>query len=145
MAPRFYSKEWIDAVIEKTKVDKEYLKKTKKFKFTPLTIVTNCPDGNDLRLIMQYEKGKIVRFEYDAEPAPARFRMENEPWDPKVSLIKAQAAYDTFVKIHRKEMTLMDAMMSNLYKSDGDFVKAEAMLTYIDAYMQIQASIPCEF
>jgi len=145
MAHRFYSKEWLAEAMEKAHNDKEYLKKTKKFNFTPLTIVTDCPDGNDLRIIMQYVKGKVVRFEYDAEPAPASFRMENEPWDPKVSLIKAQAGYDTFVKIHRKEMTLMDAMMSNLYKSDGDFVKAAALLPYIDAYMQIQATVPCAF
>jgi len=145
MAHRFYSKEWLQECIDRVNNDKEYLKKTKKLNFTPLTIVTDCPDGNDLSIIMQYVKGKVVRFVYDAKPSPASFRMETEPWDPKVSLLKAQGSYDTFKKIHLKELTLMDAMMNDLYKSDGDFVKAAAMLTDIDAYMQIQATVPCDF
>jgi len=145
MAHRFYSKEWLDEVLEKVNNNKEYLEKTKKFNFTALTIITDCPDGNDLSVLMKYDKGKVVRFEYDAKPAPASFRIENEPWDPKVSLVKSQMSYDAQKKLNLKELTLMDAMKDSLYKTEGDFVKVVALLPYIDAYMQLQESVECEF
>lgn len=145
MALKYYSKEWLDEVLEKVNNDKEYLNKTKKFNATFLTIITDCPDGNDLSILMKYDKGKVVRFEYEAKPAPASFRIENEPWNPKVSLFKSQMTYDAQKKLSLKEITLMDAMKDNLYKTEGDFVKVVALLPYIDAYMQLQESVECEF
>ena len=145
MAHRYFSKEWLDEVIEKVNNDKEYLKNTKKLNATVLTIVTDCPDGNDLWLIFKYDKGKVVRFEYVAKPAPASFRIENEPWDPEVSLVKAQASYDTYKKIQTKEMNPAQALSDGLYKTDGDFVKAVALMPYLQAYTDLQATVACEY
>ena len=147
MAPKFFSKEWLDAVIEKANSDEEYLKKTdtEKFKATYLSIVTDCPDGNDVKVLITFERGKVVQFEYDAKPAPASFRMENEPWDPSESLVRAQASYDTYKKLQMKELTSIEAMQAKLYQSDGDFNKAVALLPYSNAYMDLQATVDCEY
>ena len=145
MAPKFFSKEWLDAVIDKANSDEEYLKKTKKFKATYLSIVTDCPDGNDVKVLIKFDKGKVVQFEYEAQPAPASFRIENEPWDPSESLVRAQGSYDTLKKLQLKELTSMEAMMAKLYKSDGDITKAVTFLPYSNAYMDLQATVECEY
>ncbi len=145
MAPRFYSKEWNDAVIEKTKTDKEYLKKTEKFTATYLFIVTDCPDGNDLKISLTFDKGKIVDHEYEAKPAPASFRMESEPWEPTISLVRAQGSYDTYKKLQTKELNPMQALMQKLYKSEGNMVKAMQLMSCSQAFTDLQASIDCEY
>src|SRR4030042_5080392 len=141
MAPRFFSKEWLDAVIEKANTDKEYLKKTGKFKANYLFIVTDCPNGNDLRILLKFDKGKVVEHEYEAQPAPASFRMENEPWNPSESLVRAQGSYDTYKKLQLKELTSMEPLKANLYKSEGNILKVMALLPFSNAYMDLQASV----
>ena len=146
MAPRFYSKKWLDAVIEKTKSDKNYVEKTKgKFTASYLFIVTDCPDGKDVRVLLKFDKGKVVEYEYEAKPAPASFRMENEPWDESISLMRAQASYDTYVKINKKELTAMGAVTAGLYKSEGNMVKAMQLIPYTQAFAELQATIDCEY
>ena len=145
MAPKFYSKEWVDACIEKTNTDKEYQKKTEKLNASYSFIVADCPDGNDVYVLLRFEQGKVVEHEFEVKPAPASFRMENEPWDESISLMRAQASYDTYVKINKKEMTAMGAVTSGLYKSEGNMVKAMALIPYTQAFAELQATIDCEY
>ena len=145
MAPRFYSKEWLEAVIEKTNSDKQYLDKAKKLTGAFLSVITECPDGNDVKVWIKFDKGKVVDYEYKAEPAPASFRIENEPWDEAISLVKAQGTYDTFKKIQMKEMNPMQAMGSGLYKSDGNMVQLIKLMPYNKAYTDLQTTVDCEY
>lgn len=145
MAPRFYSKEWLDAVIEKVNSDQEYLKKAAKFSASYLYIITDCPDGNDVRVLLTFNKGKVVHYEYDAKPAPASFRMENEPWDESVSLVRAQGSYDTYKKLQTQELNAMQALSKKLYKTQGNMAKAMANLPYGQAFSDIQATVDCEY
>jgi hypothetical protein len=145
MAPKFFSKEWLDTVIEKANTDKKYLDKTKKFKASYLFIVTDCPDGSDVKILLKFDKGKVVDHEYEAQPAPATFRMENEPWDPSESLVRAQGSYDTYKKLQLKELNSIEAMKANLYQSEGNIIKVMALLPFSNAYMDLQATVDCEY
>ena len=145
MAPRFYSKEWLDAVVEKTKSDKEYINKTKGFTAGYLFIVTDCPDGNDVKVLMKFDKGTVVQYEYEAKPAPASFRMENEPWDESISNFRAQGSYDTYKKLQTKEINPMQALTGKLYKTEGNMVKAMQLMSGSMAFTDLQASIDCEY
>src|SRR4030042_3566505 len=141
MATKFYSKEWLDACIEKTNTDKEYLKKTEKLNASYSFIVADCPDGNDVYVLLRFEKGKVVEHEYEAKPAPASFRMEKEPWDESISLMRAQASYDTYVKINKKELTALGAVTAGLYKSEGNMVKAMQLIPYTQAFAELQSTV----
>jgi hypothetical protein len=145
MAPKFYSKEWVDACIEKTNTDKEYQKKTEKLNASYSFIVADCPDGNDIYVLIRFAKGKVVEHEYEVKPVPASFRMENEPWDESISLMRAQASYDTYVKINKKELTAMGAVTAGLYKSEGNMVKAMSLIPYTQAFAELQATVDCEY
>ena len=145
MAPRFYSKEWLDACIEKANNDKAYRSKTEKHDASYLFIVTDCPDGNDIRVLMNFDKGKASLKEYDVEPTPAGFRMENVPWNESISLLRAQGDYDTFRKLNMKVMNPMQAMTSGSYKTEGDMMKAIMLIHHVTAYNDIQSTVECEY
>ena len=145
MAPRFYSKEWWDTIIERTNNDKEYLKKTQKYNVSYIFIVTDCPDGNDLKVYLKLEKGKIVKFNYEAKPAPASFRMENESWNESISQYRVQGSYDTFKKLQLKEMNAMQAMISRLYNVEGNIAKQMLIMDESQAFNDLQASIDCTY
>ena len=145
MAPRYYSKEWLEAVIDKANSDQEYLKKTAMFNAIYLFIVTDCPDGNDVKVLLKFEKGKIVEHKYEAKPAPASFRMENEAWDESISLFRSQGHYDTYKKLQLKELTPMQALSKQLYKTEGNMVKAMSLIKYSNAFNDLQATVECEY
>ena len=145
MAPRFYSKEWLEACIEKANSDEEYLKKADRFTASYLFIVTDCPDGNDVKVLLIFDKGKVIEYKYDVKPAPASFRMENEPWDESISLFRAQGSYDTYVKLQTKELNPLQALSQRLYKSEGNMVKAMSLMSGSQAFTDLQATVDCEY
>ena len=108
-------------------------------------IVTDCPDGNDVKVLLNFDKGKVVEYEYEAKPAPASFRIENEPWDASISIVKAQGSYETFKKVQTKEMNPMEALTKKLYKSEGNMVKAMSLMAYSQAFTDLQAAVDCEY
>ncbi len=144
MAPRFYSKEWCEAVKQKANSDEEYLKKTKGLTVKYMFIVTHCPDGNDIKVLWEYDKGK-TRYEYTEKKAPSDMRIGQEPWNDSISLIKNQVAYDTFVKIQKGELTPIGALVNKLWALEGDLVKGMRFQPYNDAVNELQKSIPCEY
>jgi len=145
MALRFYSKEWLEATIDKANNDQEYLKKAADLSAALLTVVLDCPDGNDVRVLTKFDKGKVVYYEYDARPAPASFRMENEPWDDTVSIARAQASYDTYKKLQTKELSALKAIVDKLYKTEGNMAKVMSLMSYLQAFNDLQATVDCEY
>ena len=145
MAPRFWSKEWVEAGVQKANSDEAYLKKTAKYTNKTWVVMTDCPDGNDVSVKFTFNKGKIVNYDYETKPAPADFRIGNSPWDESMSLFRAQASYETWGKIQRKELNPLAAQNANLYVFEGQMIKMLAVMGYIMAFSDIQASVPCEY
>lgn len=145
MAPRYLSKEWVDATVEKANADEKYLEKNQKFNTTTWIVATDCPDGNDVSIKYTYEKGKVVKCEYNMAPAPSEYRIGNSPWNESISIFRTQAPYETWVKIQKRELTVMAAMNAKLYVIEGDMMKSIAILANITAFADIQATIPCEY
>lgn len=145
MAPKFYSKEWLEACVEKANNDTKYLKEAGKFTTSYTFIVADFPDGNDVKVLLKFNRGKVVQFEYDSKPAPASFRMENEPWDESISQFRAQGSYDTYKKLQTKELNPMQALMKKLYRTEGNMVKGMQLMPGSQAFTDLQASIECEY
>ncbi|MFC2009385.1 hypothetical protein ACFLT3_00465 [Chloroflexota bacterium] len=144
MAPRFYSKEWCEAVKQKANSAEDYLKKQVKMTAKMVFIVTDCPDGNDVKLMWIHDKGH-VDYIWEAKPAPADFRRETEPWDESIGLSRTQGAYLTYQKIQKREMSLMQSMASKLYVTDGDMIKAMQFMPNMVAFADLQGAVECEY
>lgn len=145
MAPKYQSKEWVAATVEKANNDPKYLEKNQKFTVNTWIVVTDCPDGNDVSIQFKYEKGRVANWTYDSAPAPSEYRIGNSHWDESISIFRTQAPYETWAKIQRKELTVMAAMNAKLYVIEGDMMKSIAYLANITAFADVQASVPCEY
>ena len=144
MAPRFFSKEWCEAVAQKANSDEEYLHKAKGFTVKYIFIVTDTPDGTDVKVLWDYTDGK-VKFTHEEKKKPSGFRIGEEPWDESISLLKNQASYDTLRKVRDKTMTGLAAIGTKLWKLEGDLVKGMKYQPYNALIAEIQAQTPCEY
>ena len=144
MAPRFYSREWCEAVKQKANSDEGYLGKTKGFTVKLMFIITDCPDGNDIKVIWDFNDGKM-EYEYTEKKAPSDMRIGQERWDESISLTKNQTSYDTYVKIQKGETTPVAALGAKLWLLEGDLVKGMKYQRFNPLVSEIQKSIPCEY
>jgi len=144
MAPRFYSREWCEAVKQKGNSDEGYLSKTKGFTVKLMFILTNCPDGNDVKVIWDYNDGKMD-YTYEEKKAPSNMRIGQERWDESISLTKNQADYDIFVKVQKGEMAAVQALGAKQWLLEGDMVKGMKFMRFNPLVTEIQKSIPCEY
>lgn len=144
MAPRFSSKEWCEEVKEKSNSDKEYMEKIKGLTVKYMFVVTDCPNGNDTKIIWKYDNGK-TDYEYSEKKAPSGMRIGQEKWDESISLIKNQVAYENFVRIRKGEMTPLQALAGKLWSLEGDLVKGMRFQSFNDVINDMQDSIPCEY
>jgi len=144
MAPRFFSKEWCEAVQKNANADEEYLSKTKDFTVKYLFIITDTPDGTDVKVLWDYNEGK-VKFTHEEKKTPTGWRIGEEKWDDSISLVKNQASYDTLRKIRDKTMTGLEAIGTKLWKLEGDLIKGMKYQPYNALIAEIQANTPCEY
>jgi len=145
MAPRFYSKEWCEEYKRKANSDQEFREKMKGFTQKYLFVVTDCPDGNDVKILWNYQDGELVDFEYTTKPAPSDMRIGQEHWDESISLMKNQASYETFVKIQKKEIAGLAALGAKLWKMEGNLPKAMKYMANNTIIQDMQASVPVEY
>lgn len=144
MAPRFFSKEWCEAVQKNANSDEEYLSKCKAFTVKYLFIVTDTPQGTDVRVIWDYNEGK-VNFTHEEKPIPSGWRIGEEPFDESIALVKNQASYDTLAKVRDKSITGLAAIGTKLWRIEGDLVKGMKYQMYNGLIGEIQAQTPCEY
>ena len=99
MAPKFFSKEWCEAVAKNANADEEYLAKAKGFTVKYLFIVTDTPQDTDIKVLWDYNEGK-VNFTHEEKQKPSGFRIGEEAWNDSISLLKNQASYETLKKVY---------------------------------------------
>jgi len=145
MAPRFYSKEWIEQLQQLTQTNEEYLNKTKGFTSKYIFVITDDPDSNDIKVKYEFEDGKMINFEYDTAPSPSNFRIGQEHWDDSMSMAKNQGSYEAFAKVRRGEMTVLGTMGAKLMKVEGDLIKGMSMMAYNVAFGDLQNTFECTF
>ena len=73
--PRFYSKEWCEAYQQMANADTDWRAKMKGFTEKYLFVVTDDPDGNDIKILWDYQDGELVNVKYETKPAPSDFRL----------------------------------------------------------------------
>ena len=144
MAPRFFSKEWCEAVVKKANSDEEYLSKAKGFTVKYLFIVTDAPDDTDIKVFWDYTAGKVT-FTHEEKKKPSGWRIGEEHWDNSISLMKNQASYETLKKVRDGEMTGLAAIGTRLWKIEGDLVKGMKYQPYNALIADVQAQTPCEY
>ena len=143
MAMKYGSMEWLNALKEKSQTDQEYLKKAKRLTMKWQDVVTDAPGGVDLLVEWEVKEGKLVSVKREEKKAPSDFR--EFPFDEKEYLARFMTSYETSCKLHKKEMTVVTALMSGRYKIRGPLPKIMALMPELTAFGDLAASIPCEY
>jgi putative sterol carrier protein len=143
MPPRFYSKEWVEQVQKKSNSDEAYLKKAKTYTTKMVFVVRDDPDGNDIKIIWDFQAGKLLKFDYSTAKAPSNFR--TEPWNESISLARIQATYATYVKLQKRELSPMAAMSAKLYMIEGNMIKIMVHMGNFTAAADLWATVPCVY
>lgn len=140
---KFLSKEWAEAVKEKSGEDAEYLKKAEGLTFKFQWGVTSCPGGVDRLLSWETHHGKVASVTVEERPAPSD--IGKMPFDSEQYFMRATAGYDTWVKLIRREITAIRARMSGVFKLDGNMLKIIAKLGQIQAFVDMAGSVAAEY
>ena len=139
---KYLSKEWWEAVQNKTNTDREYLKKARGLTLKFQLAATDAPGGVDKLISCDVERGKIKSVTVEEKPAPSDWR--TTPADLTKYLMRGTAPYETFCALHKGELPLFQAMTKG-FKMDGDMM---GMMNKIGEYMQlqnVQASVTAEY
>jgi len=139
---QFHSKEWLEVYKEKMNTDPAYLKKNSNFSIKWCNVITDCPGGVDRKEIWVIEKGKCVSLTVEDKPAPSDFR--TELFDKKQYDYRNTASYEIMAKLHRGEMSTLQAFRNPNYKVDGPKAKLMLIMRQLNAWNDIAKSIPTE-
>ncbi len=143
MAPKHYSREWMENVQKKTQTDQEYQKKAKDLTYRSQYVVTDCPGGVDKLVDWTLEKGVLLKWTMEEKPAPSEFR--TMPFDGKEYFMRVSGSYKTFGRMNRKEITPLQCIMQKIYKIEGPMPKIMALMGPINALNDLIASVPVEY
>ena len=140
---KYWTEEWTKAVQEKTKTDAKYQRQAKGLTFKSMYVQKDCPGGTDRMQIWDLDKGVLVDYEWEEKPAPSDFR--TTPFDSKKYFMRISGSYETYVKMNKKEISAMDAIVKRIYKIEGPMIKIVPKLGAIGALADVMSSIECEY
>lgn len=127
----FFSADWLNEIARliRSRIDPEAINYAST---TLLTVFENCPDGIEKALFMQTHKGELTRILAVEKPYPqVEFSVSGE--------------YSTFLKIMRKQLDPMTALMSGELHFEGNMIRAMGMVSLIEPLYKVISEIPTDF
>ena len=141
---KFWSKEWFDALKEKTNADREYLKKTRRLTMKCQILGTDAPGGVDKLTIWDIERGKIKSITWEDKPAPSDWRKTQA--DLTKYAVRAIASYEVFCGLHRGDFVPFTEVLKKGLTVQGDLAKLmSTMLAEFIHFLEFQSSVPAEY
>lgn len=128
---KFFSADWLNEIerLIRSRIDPETINYAST---TLLTIFENCPDGTEKSLFLQTHKGELTQILTVEKPYPrAEFAVSGE--------------YTTFIKVMRKQLDPMTALMSGELHFEGNMIRAMGMVSLIEPLYKVIAEIPTNF
>ena len=105
--------------------------------------IRNCPGGVDKLIDWEARNGTVVSVTMQEKPSPSDFGQR--PVDLSRYLARFTADYDCYVKIHKGEWTMMVAIASGEYVIDGDIMEMMKKMVSIEAFLDLQRTVPAEY
>ncbi|GEM_PF-673660 len=97
-----------------------------------LTVFENCPNSEEKALFIQTHKGELTQILAVEKPYPqTEFAISGE--------------YTTFLKVMRKQLDPMTALMSGELHFAGNMIRAMGLVSLIEPLYQVIAEIPTNF
>jgi len=138
---RYMTREAVEESVAKLNSDPEHLEAAKLLTGRFYLRVLDDPDGNDVLLGFDFEKGKCINWTHESAPAPSTIR--RRPFQPmKDGISRVTANYQTFVKLDKGEMEPADAINSSDYQIEGSMLILMPLMQAVDSWNRKVRSIP---
>ena len=138
--PQYWTPAFIEAFVEAINNDPEYMETTGSFTNAIILRCFDGPEGQDIEAIYEFEDGEVVNVEIWMDDAPCA-EMREEPFDKDAALARATAGYDTWIKLDKGEINVMQALASPDYTVEGNKLKILSNLGIVNGMNEIAARI----
>ncbi|MEO0323606.1 MAG: hypothetical protein AAF447_11665 [Myxococcota bacterium] len=119
--PVYWTKSFTDAYVEVLNGDAEFQRLARKTRDHFELRCWDTPRGTDI-VVRYHIAGGPVTAEWMEEPAP-NATLRSRPFDKRQTLARTSAPYEVWKKLDRKEMGVIDAVLSPLYTFEGAKLK----------------------
>lgn len=116
---RMFSRELTERAIVACNEDREHLQRAQLLTGRVILRALDAPDGNDVQISYDFQRGRCTAHRFDEAPAPAAFRSTRFTV-LRDGLVRITALYETWARLDRGELEPEDALHSPDYKLDGN-------------------------
>jgi putative sterol carrier protein len=139
-APRYWSPEFIEVFVERMNDDPEFQRKARGFSETIILRCLDTPSDEDVEAAYAFEDGDVVGVDLWIDDAPSE-DMRNDPFDKSEGMARATADYETWCKLDRGEMGVMQALASPDYTIEGPKLRIMANIGVLNGMSDVAAKI----
>ena len=139
--PRYWTPDFTDVYIEALNADATFRKAAKSMRETIALRCLDTPDGKDCYVEYAIDHGKISVAEWQEEDAP-HAGIRNRPFDKKTALARTTAPYDFWTRLDKKEIGVIDVIMSPVYKLEGPKLKVLRYLRVFNRMGDLASDLP---
>lgn len=138
--PRYWTPAYIEAFVEALNEDDEFQRTARGFSESLSFRCLDTPDGEDMEAIYTFEDGEVVDVDLWVDDAPSE-ELRADPFDSGVVLARATASYETWCKLDRGELGVMQALASPDYQVEGSKLRIMANIGVIMRMGTVSSSV----
>ncbi len=121
-APRYWTPAFVERFVDALNTDSDFQQSAGSFTNTIILRCLDTPDGEDVSAAYTFEDGQVVDVDLWIDDAPSA-AMRDDPFDRSGALARATASYDTWTKLDKGEIGVMQALSSPDYSIEGSTIK----------------------
>jgi len=138
---RFYSRALIEEAVEQCNADSALQAISKMLNGKVVFRAYDDPDGKDITVCYEFDKGQCVGFDYNSADAPSSGRSVKFV-APRDGMLRITSSYETFAKLDRGEIEPADALNSPDYKIDGSVLMLLPLMKAINGWSEKLQKMP---
>jgi len=139
-APRYWTPAFVEKFVDALNSDPDFQRAAGSFSNTIVLRCFDTPDGEDVSAAYTFDDGQVVDVDLWIDDAPSE-EMRDDTFDSSEALARATASYDTWMKLDKGEMGVMQALSSPDYTIEGSTIKIMANIGVFRGMNKVAANV----
>ncbi|MEM9075145.1 MAG: hypothetical protein AAGE52_41995 [Myxococcota bacterium] len=138
---RYWTPEFTDSYIEALNKDATFQSAAKSMRESIALRCLDTPDKTDCYLVYAIDRGRISVAEWTEEPSPSS-AVRNRAFSKRDALARTTAPYDFWMRLDKKEVGVIDVIMSPDYRLEGAKLKVLRYLRVFNRMGDLASELP---
>ena len=138
--PRYWTPEFVERFVEALNSDPDFQRSAGSFTNTIILRCFDTPDGEDVSAAYTFDDGQVVDVDLWIDDAPSE-EMREDSFDSGEALARATASYDTWTKLDKGEIGVMQALSSPDYSIEGSTIKIMSNISVFRGMNTVAAQV----